>query len=142
MGIALGLNLTTLLIPHTWVFCLHIITGSIAGAILGAIATKWKKTSLLNPYKETSVGIGAGITIWLILFLPITTLLIQPSINRIVTIVAVQTHQRILSHNINQFIRSIAISAIVFHMMWGAIFGFIISSLLRIRVLQSSGIKE
>jgi hypothetical protein len=142
MGIALGLNLITLLIPHTWVFCLHIITGSIAGAILGAIATKWKKTSLLNPYKETSVGIGAGITIWLILFLPITTLLIQPSINRIVTIVAVQTHQRILSDNINQFIRSIAISAIVFHMMWGAIFGFIISSLLRIKVLQSSGIKE
>jgi hypothetical protein len=43
MGIALGLNLITLLIPHTWVFCLHIITGSIVGAILGAIATKWKK---------------------------------------------------------------------------------------------------
>jgi hypothetical protein len=74
--------------------------------------------------------------------LPITTLLIQPSINRIVTIVAVQTHQRILSDNINHFIRSIAISAIVFHMMWGAIFGFIISSLLRIKVLQGSGIKE
>jgi hypothetical protein len=114
MGIALGLNLITLLIPHTWVFCLHIITGSIAGAILGAIATKWKKTSLLNPYKETSVGIGAGITIWLILFLPITTLLIQPSINRIVAILAVQTHQPILSDNINQSITSVAISAIVF----------------------------
>jgi hypothetical protein len=101
-----------------------------------------EKNSLLNPYKETSVGIGAGITIWLILFLPITTLLIQPSINRIVVILAVQTHQPILSDNINQFIRSIAISAIVFHMMWGAIFGFIISSSLRIKVLQSSQIKE
>ena len=74
-------------------FGLHIITGSIVGAILGAVATKWKKTSLLNPYKGTLVGAGAGIAIWLILFLPITALLIQPSINRIVTILAVQTHQ-------------------------------------------------
>jgi hypothetical protein len=47
-----------------------------------------------------------------------------------------------LSDNINQSFRSIAIRAIVFHMMWGVIFGFIISSLLRIKVLQSPGIKE
>ncbi len=116
------------------------------GAIIGAVATKWKKTSLLNSYKGTLVGAGAGIAIWLILFLPITALLIQPSINHIVTILAVQTHQPIFSDNKNQSITSIVISivisAIVFHMMWGAIFGFIVSSLLRIKVLQSPGIKE
>ena len=127
-------------------FGLHIITGSIVGALIGAVATKWKKTSLLNPYKGTLVGGGAGIAIWLILFLLITALLIQPSINHIVTILAVQTHQPIFSDNINQSITSIvisiAISAIVFHMMWGAIFGFIVNSLLRIKVLQSPGIKE
>ena len=81
------------------------------------------KTGLLNPYKETSVGVGAGIIIWLILFLPITALLIQPSINRIVAILAVQTHQPIFSDNINQSITSLVSSAIVFHMMWGAILG-------------------
>jgi hypothetical protein len=75
-----------------------------------------EKTGLLNPYKEMSVGVGAGITIWLILFLPITALLIQPSINRIVAILAIQTHQPIFS-NINQSITSIAISVIVFHIM-------------------------
>jgi hypothetical protein len=52
----------------------------------------------------------------------------------------------IFSDNKNQSITSIVISivisAIVFHMMWGAIFGFIVSSLLRIKVLQSPGIKE
>jgi len=35
------------------------------------------KTSLFNSYKGTLVGGGAAITIWLILFLPITALLIQ-----------------------------------------------------------------
>jgi len=47
------------------------------------------KTSLFNSYKGTLVGGGAAITIWLILFLPITALLIQSSINRIVAILAV-----------------------------------------------------
>ena len=61
---------------------------------------KMEKTSLLNSYKGTLVGGGAGITIWLILFLPITALLTQPSINHIVAILAVQTHQPIFSDNI------------------------------------------
>ena len=98
IGIALGFN--NAVIPHTWVFGLHKISGSIVGAIIGAVATKWKKTSLLNSYKGTLVGGGAGITIWLILFLPITALLTQPSINHIVAILAVQTHQPIFSDNI------------------------------------------
>lgn len=42
-------------------FGLHIITGTIVGAILGGVATKWKKTSLLNPYKETLVGLEQGL---------------------------------------------------------------------------------
>ena len=75
-------------------FGLHIISGSIVEAILGAVATKSKKTSLLYSYKGTLVGGGAGITIWLTLFLPITALLIQLSISRIVAILAVQTHSQ------------------------------------------------
>ena len=140
MGIALGFNNA---VNSAYLgFGLHIVTGTIVGAVLGAIATKWKISSLLNVYKGTLIGVGTGIAIWLILFLPITALLIQPSINRIVTILAVQRHEPILSDNINQSIRSIAIGAIVFHMIWGAIFGFIISSLLRIKVLQSPRTKE
>jgi len=41
MGIALGFN--TAVNSIYLGFGLHIITGSIVGAILGAIATKWKK---------------------------------------------------------------------------------------------------
>jgi hypothetical protein len=107
------------------------------GAIVGAIAIKWKKMSILNPYKGIVVGVGAGIAIWLILFLPITTLLIEPSIDRIVTILAVQSQKPLLSDNVNQSIRGIALSAVIFHMVWGALFGFMISSMLRIKALKS-----
>jgi hypothetical protein len=41
MGIALGFN--TAVNSIYLGFGLHIITGTIVGAILGAIATKWKK---------------------------------------------------------------------------------------------------
>jgi hypothetical protein len=42
------------------------------------------------------------------------------------------------SNNLGQSFRGIGISAIAFHVVWGAIFGFIISSLLRIRLSSSS----
>jgi hypothetical protein len=41
------------------------------------------------------------------------------------------------SNNLGQSFRGIGISAVAFHIVWGAIFGFIISSLLRIRVSSS-----
>jgi hypothetical protein len=65
--------------------------------------------------------------------LPITVLLIQPSIQRIVVILAVALQQPMLSEDISHSITNIAFMAIVFHMVWGAIFGFMMSSLLRVR---------
>ncbi len=44
----------------------------------------------------------------------------------------------VFSVDINQSIRNIALSAIVFHLVWGAIFGFITSSLVRTASTQGS----
>lgn len=114
-------------------FGLHLLTGTVLGAVLGAIGIRWKRIRMFNPYKSSLVGIGAGIVIWLALFLPITVLLIQPSIQRIVVILAVASQQPVLSDYINRSVTNITLMAIVFHMIWGAIFGFMLSSLLRIR---------
>jgi hypothetical protein len=88
---------------------------------------------MLNPYKSSIVGIGAGLVIWSVLFLPITTLLIQPSIQRIVVVLAVTSQQPILSEDLSRSVANITLMAIVFHLIWGAIFGFIMRSLFRIR---------
>jgi hypothetical protein len=117
-------------------FGLHILTGAILGAVVGYIITRWKESIMLKHYKGTLIGMAAGIIIWLVLFLPITALLIQPSINHIVTVLALDSQRLISSDNINQAIRNIALSAIAFHLIWGAIFGYIMTSLLRIRAFK------
>jgi hypothetical protein len=134
MGISLGLN--NVVTAAYAGFGLHLLAGTILGAVLGAIGIRWKKVRMLNPYKSSLVGMGVGIVIWLVLFLPITALLVEPSINRITTLLAIESQHIVLSENINQSIRNIAISSIAFHLVWGAIFGFIMSSLLRIRLFK------
>jgi hypothetical protein len=134
IGISLGLN--NVIMAAAIGFGLHLLTGTALGALLGAIGIRWKRIRMLNPYKSSLVGIGTGLGIWLVLFLPITALLIQPSIQHIVVILAVSSQKVILSDQISRSVINISLIAIVFHMIWGAIFGFITSSLLRIRVFK------
>lgn len=93
---------------------------------------------MLNLQKGTLIGIGGGVVVWLILFLPITALLVHPAINNIVILSAIESNHVVFSVDINQSIRNIALSAIVFHLIWGAIFGFITSSLIRASYAQVS----
>src|ERR671914_661081 len=126
-------------------FGLHLVTGTILGAVIGGLAVRVEMrkniTNIFNPYRSILMGIGTGILVWLVLFLPITALIIQPSIDRIAEILSLGQNNTPFSvfdsDNLSQSFRGIAISAVAFHIIWGAIFGFIISSLLRIR-FQSS----
>jgi hypothetical protein len=134
MGISLGLNdITT---ATSIAFGLHLLIGTIIGAVVGAIGIRWKKIRMLNPYKGSLVGMGAGTVIWLVLFIPITLFFVQPSINSITTILAIDSQQAVFSEDVNLSIRNITITAIAFHLIWGAIFGIIVSSLLRIRLFK------
>ncbi len=62
--------------------------------------------------------------------------LVQPAINSITTILAIESQDPVSSEDIIQSITNITLIAIAFHLIWGAIFGFIISSLLRIRLFR------
>jgi hypothetical protein len=136
IGIILGLN--NVINASYLGFGLHLLIGILLGMALGAIGIRWKKirSFMLIPYKSSLFGVGAGIVIWLILFLPITSLLIQPSIQRIVVILAIAWQKAVLADQLSHSITNIALIAIVFHLVWGALFGFAISSLLRIRVYK------
>ena len=123
-------------------FGLHLLTGTILGAVIGGLAVRVEMrrnniANIFDPYRSILMGTGTGILVWLVLFLPITVFIIQPSIGRIIEILSSSQDNTILSvfesNNLSQSFRSIVISAVVFHILWGAIFGFIISSLLRIR---------
>ena len=135
IGISLGLDGNT---ASYLGFGLHILTGTILGAAIGAIAIRLSIRSMLNLQKGTLIGIGGGVVVWLILFLPITVLLVHPAINNIVILSAIESNHLVFSVDLNQSIRNIALSAIVFHLIWGAIFGFITSSLIRASYAQVS----
>jgi hypothetical protein len=143
IGISLG---STDIVTAAYLgFGLHLLTGTIVGAISGGIAVRVESqrniTNFFRSYKSILMGIATGILVWLVLFLPVTALIIQPSIGRIEEILSLgQNNNNNISFsvfdigNLDQSFRGITISAIVFHVVWGAIFGFIISSLLRIRI--------
>lgn len=115
-------------------FALHLMTGTALGAVIGLASVRWMKI-MINPYKATLAGIVAGVAVWLVLFLPVTVLLVQPSMQNIVSLLP-ESLQGTLAGN-NQFVAGIASSAVAFHMVWGAIFGYISSSLMRIRALRA-----
>lgn len=60
---------------------------------------------MLNLQKGTLIGIGGGVVVWLILFLPITALLVHPAINDIVILSAIESKHVVFSVDINQSIR-------------------------------------
>src|SRR5215211_4098625 len=73
-------------------FGLHLVTGTILGAIIGGIAVRVEfqknRRNFFSPYKSILMGIGTGILVWLVLFLPVTALIIQPSIGKIAEILS------------------------------------------------------
>lgn len=136
IGVSLGI--TDITAATSIAFGLHLLVGTIIGAVFGAIGIRWKKIRMLmlNPYKSSLVGMGAGIILWLVLFLPITLFLVQPAINSITTILAIGSQQAVFSEDVTLTIRNISLVAISFHLIWGAVFGIIVSSLLRIRLFK------
>ena len=144
MGISLGFN--DLIASAYLGFGLHLVIGAILGATIGGIAVRVESqkniTNFFSPYKSILMGVGTGILVWLVLFLPVTALIIQPSIGRIAEILSLGQNNTSFSvfdvDYLGQSITGIAISAVAFHIVWGAIFGFIISSLLRIRIYNNN----
>jgi hypothetical protein len=65
------------------------VAGTILGAVIGTIAIRLSLRSMLNSRRGTLIGIGADVAVWFVLFLPITALLVQPSVNNIVILSAI-----------------------------------------------------
>jgi hypothetical protein len=119
-------------------FGLHLLTGAILGIIIGFVSSRLVTKIVLNPYKAVLMGMATGMAVWLVLFLPITALLVQPSIQRISFLLAESfpSQSAMLSGNTGQLVWGIGLSAIAFHLVWGAIFGYIFSSLVRIKAFR------
>jgi hypothetical protein len=136
IGITLGMD--NVVAASYFGFGLHILIGTLMGALVGAAIVRLVSNS---SFKGILAGMVAGIIIWLIVFLPITAFLVQPSITQVVTLLALTINFSISTTEINQFMQTTALSSVLFHLVWGALFGFIISSLFRIKSYRNTNWK-
>ncbi len=118
-------------------FGLHLLTGTVLGMIIGYAMSRFAIMKFLNPYKALLVGLCAEIAVWAVLFLTITSLLIQPSISRLSLMYPHGTPSEGAKAGItSQFVWYVTLIAIPFHLVWGAIFGYMTSAFLRIRAFR------
>lgn len=134
MGMSLGVN--DFAAAAYLGFGLHILTGTILGAVIGLLSVKWTKI-MHSPYKAVIAGVIAGIAVWALFFVPVTILLVQPSMDRILAFMPQDLREVMSSGETGKFVEGIVLSSILFHMVWGAIFGYIASSLVRISIFRS-----
>ncbi|HEY8140418.1 MAG TPA: hypothetical protein VIE86_04985 [Nitrososphaera sp.] len=135
MGMSLGVN--DFVAAAYLGFGLHILTGTILGAVIGLASVKWTKI-MQSPYKAVIAGIVAGIAVWALFFVPVTILLVQPSVDRILPFMPQDIREAMPSGETGKFVEGIVLSSILFHIVWGAIFGYIASSLVRISEFRKS----
>jgi hypothetical protein len=136
IGITLGID--NVISASYLGFGLHILIGTILGALVGAAVVRLVSHSL---FRGILAGMSAGIMIWLIVFLPITAFLVQPSTVQIATLLALANNFPISVTQISEFVQTTALSAVLFHLVWGALFGFIISSLIKIKAYRNTNWK-
>lgn len=137
IGIALGMD--NVITASYLGFGLHIVTGTLLGALAGAAIVRLVSHSL---FRGMLAGMTTGMIIWLIVFLPITVFLVQPSISQIVTLLlALNSNSSISTTEINQFMQTTTLSSVLFHLIWGALFGFITCSLFRIKSYRNANWK-
>lgn len=135
MGMSLGADA---FMPAAYTgFGLHMLTGAILGAIIGLVASRLVRASMRNPYRAVLAGMCAGVAVWLVLFLPLTVLVVQPSLSETGAFFAGGFAQ-----GTGQLVLGIGFSAIVFHLVWGAIFGYMSSAFLRINAFKMSRLEE
>lgn len=124
-------------------FGLHLLTGILLGAAIGFGVSHLVAKALSSQYRLTILGMVAGIIVWTALFIPLTFLFVQPAIFGQDQIANAGLTVQIAPFGwTEQFVWGIALGAIGFHLMWGAIFGYVASSLMRIRTFHIAHHKD
>jgi hypothetical protein len=114
---------------------LHILTGTVAGNILGQIALFWQKLFPYNIRSGVSIGLIVGVTLWAILFLPLATFGIQPRLDAFLTS-APNTYVNNISTHFAGLYPLIVGGSLLFHLIYGAILGLMAGRMAQLRLLS------
>src|SRR6476620_8277693 len=105
-------------------FALHIMTGMAAGNIFGQISLFWSKIAPYNSREGIVKGMVVGMALWTVLFVPLATFVIQPRLDFFAYSAPDQYIYNIAGHFKGLY--SVIIGgSLVFHLIYGALIGFI-----------------
>ena len=105
-------------------FILHIMTGMAAGNIFGQISLFWSKIAPYNSREGVVKGMVVGIALWAVLFVPLATFAIQPRLDSFAYSAPNQYIYNIAAHFKGLYAVIIG-GSLVFHLIYGALIGFI-----------------
>jgi uncharacterized membrane protein YeaQ/YmgE (transglycosylase-associated protein family) len=117
-------------------FGLHLLTGLAAGNIFGQVSLFRRGISPYSSKHGILMGMVVGIVLWLVLFAPLATFVIQPRLDSFT------------SSAPNQYVYSIASQfqglyfvivggSFIFHLVYGALLGFLAGRMSEIRAFSS-----
>lgn len=118
-------------------FGLHLLTGTLIGIASSPLLTFLSRSGI-SLYKCVGIGLIVGFIAWSVLFLPITIFGVQPAMREILISVSVTAERMMLAEQIVQMTSVILISAIVYHLVYGAILGYITGFLVRKKAVTAS----
>jgi hypothetical protein len=111
---------------------LHIATGTVAGNLLGQGAIFWNRLIPFGIKRGTILGIITGISLWLVLFLPLTTYVIQPKLDMF-NFSAPNQYVFVIAQHFQGLYMAVVIGSFFFHIIYGIILGLIAGRLIELK---------
>jgi len=121
-------------------FALHIATGTVAGNIFGQVSLFWNKLFPYNFKRGVTYGIIAGISLWIVLFLPLATFIIQPKLDAFVVSAPNQYLFGIGDH-FQGLYPLVTLGSLGFHIIYGIIFGFMLWKMIELKTFVQTNKK-
>lgn len=112
---------------------LHILTGTVAGNIFGQIALFWRKLIPYNVSRGVYLGLIVGVTLWAVLFLPLTIFGIMPSLDAF-TASAPNAYVNNIANYFNGLYPLLIGGSLLFHLLYGAILGLMAGRMAELRL--------
>src|ERR671924_33572 len=106
-------------------FVLHMITGAIIGIVYMIISDRVRQLRTDSTSKTVGTGISTGIVVWAVLFIPLHSFIISPTLQNMLLTSPVGSTMHLLAERLIQMSDSILYGALAIHFVFGAVLGFI-----------------